>query len=216
MSVAATKPCTSLADLAARLRSTDLIPSQQPLLDHLDERFGQLTAAGILSVTDLRERLPDRRSATALAADTGVDEDYLALLGRALRGYFPRPTRLSEFDWIEPEAITALRRVGISTSEHLRSAGDDVEGLASLTGVDIATLTELLVVADLVRVQWVGSTVARTLVAAGFNRPADVAAADPGRLTRLLAEANRDRRFFDATIGERDICRMVDAAGYVE
>lgn len=211
------KPCSTLTELAERLRSTDLVPSQQPLLERTDERLEQLAHAGITSVENIREQLKYKKSVPSLAARTGVDEDYLILLRRAVRGFFPKPQPLRAFDWIAPEAIAALATVGINNSEQLRAAC--VTGhaeVAERSRTPAAAISELAELSGLVRVQWINPSLARTLLAAGYRTPAAVAGADPACLIRAVAHANKDRQFFNATIGERDMRRIIHAAGYVE
>ena len=217
MSEAGPKSCSTLAELAERLRSTDLVPSQQPLLERTDERFAQLNQAGITSVEDLREQLRSKKSVRSLADRTGVDEDYLILLRRAVRGFFPQPEPLRAFDWIPADVIAALAEAGINNSEQLRAAcATGHAKIAERFDAPVATVRELAELSGLVRVQWVNPNFARALLAAGYRTPAAVAAADPADLVQAVADANEDRRSFNATIGERDMRRVVDAAGYVD
>lgn len=217
MSGTVVKRCVTLPELAERLRTTDLVPSQRPLLDGIDERLAQLAAAGITSVADLRARLESMSAVPAVATVSGVDEDYLVLLRRAVRGFYPRPRPLRTFEWISSESIAALASAGIANSEQLRLATcSGPAQLAERSGVAAATIAELGELADLVRVQWINPTLARALIAAGYPSASAIATADPTELARALAAANRRRRFFDATIGERDLGRMIDAAGYAD
>lgn len=217
MSETGPKPCSTLIELAERLRSTDLVPSQQPLLERTDERLAQLAHAGITSVEDIRKQLRYKKSVPSVAARTGVDEDYLVLLRRAVRGFFPQPKRLRAFDWIAPEVIDALAKMGINNSEQLRAACvRGHTGVADRSGTPVAAISELAALSSLVRVQWISPSLARALLAAGYPTPAAVAGADPAHLTRAVAHANEDRQFFNATIGERDMGRIIHAAGYVE
>ncbi len=217
MSGAVVKRCVTLAELAERLRTTDLVPSQRPLLERTDERLAELAVAGVASVADLRARLEYMSSVPAVATVSGVDEDYLVLLRRAVRGFYPRPRPLRAFDWIGPESMAALASVGITDSEQLRLATrSGPVALAERSGVAVATIAELAELTDLVRVQWVNPSLARALVAAGYPSASALAAADPTELALALAAANERRRFFDATIGERDLGRIVDAAGYAD
>lgn len=210
------KPCTSLDDLRARLEAIDLIPSQEPLRERIAERFALLARAGINSVVDLQSRLKSRRSVESLAADSGIDEDYLVLLRRAVQGFYPRPRPLRAFDWVDENVIAALEAAGVKNSQQLNAATE--EGLAELAErahVPVSELAPLAALCELVSVQWVSPSFARALVAAGFPSSAAVAQADPDLLCRAVATANGDGRFYKGSIGRRDISRVIDAAGYV-
>lgn len=210
------KACSTLVELAERLRSADLVPSQRPLLERTDDRLRQLSDAGITSVEDIREQLKYTKSVPSVASRSGVDEDYLILLRRAVLGFFPRPEPLRAFDWIPADVIAALEKVGITNSDQLHAAcvGGHAE-VAERSDTPAETVAELAELSDLVRVQWVNPSLARTLRAAGYRTPAAVAEADPAELVRALAHANEDRKFFNATIGERDVRRIIHTAGYV-
>jgi hypothetical protein len=81
--------------------------------------------------------------------------------------------------------------------------------------VDISVLEELVLLADLTRVQWVSPTAARMLLEAGYSSPSEVAAADPEGMCEALERVNQGDRFFRGKIGLRDIKRLVHAAGYL-
>lgn len=215
MSGSAQKRCVTLTELAERLRSTDLVPSQRLLLDHTDERLARLAAADITSVADILTQLKYSKSVPSVAASTEVDEDYLILLRRAVRGFYPEPTPLRSFDWIGPEHLAALAGAGIKNSEQLRAACRTGSAeVVERSGVPSATISELVELSDLVRVQWISPSLARTLRVAGYRTPAAVAGADPDRLVQEVAAANQDRRYFNASIGLRDMRRIIDAAAY--
>lgn len=209
------KRCVDLDDLRARLQSTDLIPSQEPLLDGIAERFALLAGTGITSVSDLQAALRDRGSISSVADASGVDAEYLVLLRRAVRGFYPKAKPLRAFDWVDRDVITALEEVGVKNSRQLHQAADTgLTELAEQAGISVAELSALVALADLVRVQWVGPTFARTLLAAGYSSTAMVAEADPDTLREAVATANEEGRFYKGAIGRRDIKRVIDAAAY--
>ncbi len=210
------EPALTLDELRARLEATDLIPSQEPLLDRITERFALLAGTGITSVSDLQARLKDRRSVDALADESSVDADYLMLLRRAVRGFYPKPKPLRAFDWVGHDVIMALEDVGVRNSQQLHEAtATGIEELTEQAGVPVAELSTLAALSDLVRVQWVSPTFARALVAAGVPSAAMVAQADPRVLCEAVARANEEERFYKGVVGLRDIERLIDAAGYV-
>jgi hypothetical protein len=74
---------------------------------------------------------------------------------------------------------------------------------------------ELLSISDLCRIQWVSSSFARALVAAGAADAAAVAAANPETLFEVIKKANRNAKYYKGTVGLRDVKRLVVAARYV-
>ena len=205
---------TKLGDLRKRLEATDLIPSHQPLLDGIGRNFAALEKAGCTSLRALRTRLKNAKAIAALAKDADVDACYLSLLRRVVEGFFPKPQPLSAFDWLKAGTLAKLKKAGITNTEQLHLAG----GPAALTKKTRLTAKELskpVALADLSRVQWVSPTFARVLVAAGFDRAAKIARAEPEALCKAVETANENARFYKGKVGLRDVKRLIVAASYV-
>lgn len=205
-----------LAALQARLNTTDLIPSQEPLRDGMARKMSALGAAGVNTLADLQANLKTAKGLASLAERTGIDPGYLQLLRRTINGFFPKPRALREIDWLDAKTVVSLAKAGIGNTQQLYDAAS--QGAASLarkTGTDVKTLRAFLAIADLCRIQWVSPTFARVLVAAGMSDPADVARADPEALFQAIADANAGAKFYKGKIGLRDIRRLVTAAAYV-
>lgn len=203
----------SLEGLRERLESSDLIPSQRPLLDELADRLAELERVGVADLTTLRRRLKSKTRREALARETGIDQDWLNLLRRAVDGFLPGPRKLTEFDWVAGELLESLTLAGIKDTGKLLAA--DPAETARTTGLTTSDLDELYTLADICRIQWVGPTFARVLLAAGYRTPAAVAAADPATLHAAVVEANADSRFYRGKVGLRDIRRLIHVAAYV-
>jgi hypothetical protein len=204
---------STLDELRLRLESTDLVPSQRPLLEELAARLELLAAHGVADLGGLRAHLKTKTERAALAAATGIDEAWLNLLRRAVEGFFPRPRKLAEFDWLEEELLESLVRAGIKDTGKLLAA--DPAEAARTTGLTTSDLDELYTLADLCRIQWVAPRFARVLLAAGYGSPTAVAAADPATLHAAVVEANADSRFYRGKVGLRDIRRLVAVAAYL-
>jgi len=202
--------------LQDRLQSTDLIPSQEPLLDRLSENMTSLTGAGIQSLADLRLALKTTKSLEELAKKSGVEVGYLQLLRRAINGFFPKPKSLKEIDWLGDGLIAKLNKAGLKNTKHLfELTSDNKADLIKETGVDQEKFNELSAIADLCRIQWVSPTFARVLVAAGFDNAHAIAAADPEAVFNAMEEANKGARYYKGKVGLRDVARLVSAAKYV-
>lgn len=207
---------TDLTDLRKRLETSDLIPSQEPLLDGLDAKLTALRAAGIVSLADLRAALKSPKSLASLSTASGVDPEYLQLLKRTVSGFFPKPRPLSEFDWLESRISACLKSAGITNTQKLFDAASNGTGpLATEIGANESDLAELVAISDLCRIQWVSPKYARVILATGHNTAAAVARADPENLFHAIAEANKGGKFYKGKVGLRDVRRLVTAAAYV-
>lgn len=202
--------------LKDRLQSTDLIPSQGPLLDKITARFSSIRQTGVQSVADLRSALRTAQSLALLSENSGVDVEYLTLLKRALNGFFPKPRSLEEIDWLDKKTVVSLKKVGVKNTQQLfEAASGDVAGLARRSGTRQKELSAFKEIANLCRIQWVSPTFARVLAAAGFKNAAAVAAADPEALFEAITAANENAKFYKGKVGLRDVKRLVTAAAYV-
>jgi predicted flap endonuclease-1-like 5' DNA nuclease len=206
----------SLADLKAKLERTDLIPSQLPLLDGIEKKLAALMKAGVANLEDLSAALRGAKGPSALAAKSGVAEDYLVLLRRTIEGFRPKPVKLAEYPGADPRSIDALAALGILDSKTLYEAASGAKAAAALArraGIPSGSAMELLCLADLSRIQWVGATFARVLYEAGCRSPADIASADASALHAAVLRANEGGALYKGKIGLRDIVRLVMLAG---
>ncbi|MCP4960365.1 MAG: DUF4332 domain-containing protein [Actinomycetia bacterium] len=205
-----------LDDLRARIEETDLIPSQEPLLEDITTRFAQLVTSGVGSVSELRSRLRNPKSLAALAETSGVEPDYLVLLKRVLGGFVPKPRPIKDFDWLDSMIASRLKDAGITnTHQFIEAARRGIEELEQDLDLDHGTLAGIAALCDLCRVQWVSPKFAGALLAAGYPSAEAVAAADPDELHAATARANELSGFYKGTVGRRDVGRLVHTAGYV-
>lgn len=202
--------------LQERLQDTDLIPSQEPLLDGMAEKMISISKAGVCSIADLRSALKTEKTLSSLSKNSGVDVGYLQLLRRVINGFFPKSRPLKSMDWLGVDVVNNLKKVGIANTRQLFDAtSTGVSGLAKRTGIDREDAKELFAISDLCRIQWVSPTFARVLVAAGVANAAAVAKANPEALFEAIETANLDVKFYKGKVGLRDIRRLVAAATYV-
>lgn len=204
---------TSLAALRERLQSTDLIPSQEPLLEGIAEKTSALNNAGIRNLADLRANLKTSESLTALSQSSGLSENFLVLLRRTINSLFPKPRPFKDMDWLDKTVVRALQEAGLKNTQQLFEA--NVGPSPEMPKLNKKDMAELVAISDLCRVQWVSPNYARALVAAGFGSALTVASADPEALTTALEKANQDAKFYKGKVGLRDVRRLVTAAKYV-
>ncbi len=203
----------SLSAFQARLEATDLIPSQESLLPHLPVLIPLLNAEGLDTLAKLRKALKSKKSLQSLACRIGWDEKPLALLRRTVESYFPKPIALAEFSQLDPQMLKALQKAGIQHTRQLfEGYWRDPASFCTSCGFSTEALGEALALADLCRIQWVGVTVARMLLAAGTSSSHAVAHAACDTLHDALQEANREHGLMKGSIGKRDVARLIHAA----
>jgi hypothetical protein len=208
----------TLADLRKRLQGVDPIPSQLPLLDGMAAKLAALKKAGISTVEELSLSLKGAKGIDRLAEASGIEEDYLVLLRRAIEGFRPKPQPLAGFPGIDEKAVAALRGAGIRDSAALYAvalARKERAALSRKTGVSLSVIGELARLSDLCRIQWVGATYARLLLNAGYDGPAKIAAADPETIRQAVSKANASLKLSKAEIGLKDSARLIALAGFI-
>lgn len=200
-----------------RICETDLVPSRASLLDDIQGKFSKLKEI-CRSLADLRDALKNEKSRMQISGKTGIHMDYLILLRREIEGYFPKPAPLRSFDWLPAETVSALEKQGLKNTASIFDAfGSEAKKteFMNMSDLDRDSVESVFRLADLTRIQWVSPVVARMLAEAGCPDPKAVADADPETLCADLSQINAGGRFFNGTIGLRDIKRLVQAASYV-
>jgi hypothetical protein len=198
--------------LEERFGKEDLIPSLLPLREGLADKLARLDASGISTLADLSAPLGKAKSLQALSRTAGVAVDYLNLLGRALRGFRPKPADLTDYPGVDKKSVAKLDREGITDSRTLWEAacrGKERVRLAEKTGIDKRALFELVCLADLSRIQWVSPLFARLLHDAGFRNVREVTGAKSEDLFEKVDVVNKMNKLYKGKIGLRDMGRLV-------
>ncbi len=198
--------------LEKRLTEEDLIPSLLPLRDNLAGNLKCLSAAGFKTPADLCAVLAKEKSLNAVSAAAGIPSGYLKLLGRALRGYTPKPVALGEYPGIGKQIVVKLEREGLNDSRAFWEAArgpKDRQRLAGKTGLTAHMLLEVACLADLSRIQWVSPLFARLLYDAGFKTVRQVALATAPDIFDRVDAVNRKKGLYKGKIGVRDMGRLV-------
>lgn len=204
--------------LMNRIAESDLIPSRESLRDGIEAKFESLENHGIKTLADLRRELNNTKRREVLAHLTGLAPDYLVLLRREVEGYFPKPCPLRDLDWIPVDDVAKIESFGIHNTAMIVDGGyasSSTEGSSVSPGIAPDAWKTIAAVAELVRIQWVSPTFARTLVAAGYDTVTVVAVADPIVLERAIARVNAGNRFFKGRIGLRDVRRLIASARFL-
>ncbi len=161
----------SLRKMKADLLNRDLIPSQIPLKEGLEEKFRNLDEAGLDTLQELILALKNKKKLKELALTTGIDENYLTLLRREANSYLPNPVSLEKFSGFLEGDVKQLAALGIKNSRQLFESIEsdaDLDSLARETDIRRDTLAILWGLSDLVRADGVGPVFARILYDTGI------------------------------------------------
>ena len=189
----------SLATYQALLSKQTLLPGRRILQNDLGRNFAALSARGIDSLAQLKQRLSTPQKQSALAAETGISEEYLVILKREIGSLEQKPIPLTAFPGLDPETVAALNREGFADSKDCIERGTAVS-------------CEVFSLCDLARINGVGGAAAAAFYAAGYRSVSDVASANAADMLRRVGEANAEYGYYKAKLGEKDMQFCIDFA----
>lgn len=192
-----------IQDYSALLKKQNLLPGRRILWQDIDKNFALLESRGIKTVTQLKKRLATPGKLTAFAADSGMGEDYLAILKREINSLEQKPVPLASFPRIDPSLVAKLGEAGLKTSK------DYFEG--NPAGAD-----ELFCLCGLVRINGVGPVAAKAFYEAGYRSVSDVAKAEAADMLEKVAAVNQIRQYYKAKLGQKDMQFCIDFAALLE
>ncbi len=198
----------SLAKLKEQLRTARLLPSQQILCEHLDERFACLEQNGIENLAQLQKALKNKAAVAAFAKTTGLPVEYLTVLRREVNGYQPKPVDLKEFPGVNLDVVRKLQEIGVANTEQLFPYVLTPASRAELVRrhqLEEQALLELTKLTDVARLKWVGPKFARLLLEAGYDTVEKIAASSGEDLYRALVRANETSRVYQGKFGLDDM-----------
>ena len=193
----------TLADYQKLLQQQNLLPGRRILLEQLVSRFALLQNQGLSNVAQLAAALSTPNKLSALAAKTGIPEEYLTILRRELGSLTQKPVPLRDFPACDPAQIQALADSGIRTSKEYWEQRED-------------PADELFALCDLVRINGVGAVAARAFYEAGFCSVCAVATAKAADMLTRVSEVNAKKCYYKANLGEKDMQFCIDFAQLLE
>lgn len=205
----------TLGQYRKELAEKSFIPSRQILKDKAEIHFAVFTKSGMKSLADLFAALKNSKMKTELLKNKDISEEYLTILFRELKSILPKPLKLSEFSWIPLETINKLETEGIYNTELLYEKllkSDARKHFAKSTGISKHDLTELLKLSDLTRIQWVNTTFAHVLYAAGFDTVKKVSNTNPDDLFAKVKQKNNELGLYKGNIGQNDMKLCIEAS----
>jgi len=198
----------SLDRLRDALKTKDILPSRNVLKEQVDERFNLLKSEGIESLFDLLDILKSKAKIEQFATKTGLNTDYLTILRREANSYVSVPVRLIDLPTGETDTIKKLDSIGIRDSKQLfikAAQLSDREQLAVCNNIEIEALTELVQLADLLRITGVGPIFVQIILDSGIGSVEEFLSLDSKELFDRLIKTNSDRGLTKARFTIKDI-----------
>jgi len=205
----------SLDEFRHDLASGYLAPSRESLREDLPQNFARLAAMGITNVGELLDALKTKKRLADFASETGLSEDYLTLLRRQAGTYVPTPPKLAQIPGVDPVHAEGLAAAGIKNTQHLFARAalkEERRALADETGVPVEVIGELVRMADIARVGYVGPVYARLLLLAGVDSLATLAGQSPEDLYERVRAVNAEQQLTRAAFALKDVRLTIESA----
>jgi predicted RecB family nuclease len=122
---------------------------------------------------------------------------------------------ITDIEGIDGEVATALKSVGIRTTERLLETARTVKGrkaLAEKTGFDEKRLLCWANVADRMRIKGISKEYAELLQAAGVDTVKELKYRNPSNLAKAMADANKRRKMVRLLPSEKVVERWIENA----
>jgi hypothetical protein len=198
----------SLKKLKNTIQNTRLLPSQQILLENIDERFACLEDHDIENLQQLQGALTTKAKVRSFAEETGLPVDYLTILRREVNSYQPKPINLKDFPGVTPQAIHQLDQIGIKNTKqlfpHVLNPTDRRE-LAEQNQIDEKDVLELTKLTDVARLKYVGPKFARLLIESDYDTAEKVAHSNYEELYSDLQRVNEKSGIYKGGFGLDDM-----------
>jgi len=203
----------SLTKLKNLFKTTRLLPSQQILLEKIDEKFTCLEENGIENLEQLQRALKTKSAIQFFSKATGLPIDYLTVLRREVNSYQPKPIDLKDFPGVDAYVVRKLHQVGIKNTEQLfpyvltRQARSEFAEQNQIEYEDILELTKLT---DVARIKWVGPKFARLLIESEYDTVEKIADSNYQELHLALIQVNEKTGIYKGKFGIEDMKSWVN------
>jgi len=205
----------SIDDYKTMLKTVDRIPSWRVVQDHIDEHLDIVKQQNIQNVAELKKALKTTGHVQKFSQQSGLPEQYVAVLRRVTNGYHPKPNRIQDFPCLAEDIVKKLNTVGIKNTLQLYPeivTANKRNELAGRTGIDTQDMMTLTKLTDLSRIRWVNHTFAYVLLESGYDTAQKVAQADYHALYDTIRQLNQERALYKGNIGAHDMKLCVEAA----
>ncbi len=198
------------------LKMQNLLPGRKILLENIDENFCRITDFGIHNLAELKTYISSPQRLIAFSAKTGIPENYLTILKREMGSLEQKPVPISDFPGISADIISALLNKGIKTSKDIFSINpNNFSALSNKMGIELSTLQKLSGLCNLVRINGIGAMAARTIYESGYKDIVEIAQAKSAELLEKMNAVNKDKQYYKASLGEKDMQFIIDAANMI-
>jgi hypothetical protein len=197
------------------LKTAELIPSWKILECDIDKNLDIIKKNNIKNLDELLIALKDKDKVQKFSKQSGLQEDYLAVLKRVVNGYRQKPNMIRDFTCVTEDTVVKLEKLGIKNTLKLYDiilTDEKRKALSNKTGISKDELMKLAKLTDLSRIRWVNHTFAYVLLEAGYDTAEKVANADYQELYQTVKQLNEERKIYNAHIGVRDMKMIVEAA----
>lgn len=197
------------------LATEELLPSHRVLKDNLDEHFAALKAMGFENIKQVFNALSTKKKQAALAQESGIPLDYLAVLRRNIKGYIPNPVNFRDIPDLDPDHVERLAEAGIKHTKHMFEQVNTLAKRASLsekTGIPQDAMLALTELTDLARLPYVGPIYLRLIYEAGTHTVQAVAEQQPEPFFDKLVAINQEHQYTRAKFTLKDIALTIDLA----
>jgi len=197
------------------IETSDLLPSRLILKDNIENYFDQIKNQEIKNVDELLNLLKTKKRLLDFAGKSGLPEDYLTILAREIKSYYPNPNKLKDFPGISDDTILKLEKTGIKNTLQLFEkilTPNSRKELSKQTEIEEFEILKITKLTDLSRIRWVNHTFAYILLEANYDTVKKVADADYKKLYATIKQLNEERKLYKAHIGLHDMKLCVEAA----
>ena len=198
-----------------KLKSADLLPSRMILKENIESYFELIKAQGISNVEELLKTIDTKKKVQQFSKQSKVNENYLTILAREVKGYRQKPNKIKDFPNLSPEITEKLEKTGIKNTSQLYNkiiTPKDRKQLSKELRTQEQKVLKLTQLADLSRIRWVNHTFAYVLLEAGYDTAQKVANAHHEELYKTVKQLNKERQIYKGHIGLHDMKLCVEAA----
>ena len=197
------------------LKTADLLPSWKILEEDIDKNLDIIKKQGVQNLDELLKTLKDKSNIQRFSKQSGLPENYLAVLKRVINGYRPKPNKIKDFSCIAEDSVLTLQKLGFKNTfqlyKEILTAKKRAE-LSNITGISKNEIIKLTKLSDLSRIRWVNHTFACVLLEAGFDTAEKVAHADYKKMYKTIKKLNEEKDMYKGNIGEHDMKLCVESA----
>lgn len=209
----------SIDSLKDKLKTEDLLPSQQILREDMEERFRKIKSYGLKTVEDLKKALKTKKEVNCFALKTSLPADFLTVLRREINSYHPRPRKIKDFPGISDTTKNNLEKIGIKTTVDLFNRVTTMKKREALEkeigpiGEEMLLLAKLT---DLSRLRYVNETFAALLADSGYDSLQKIREADHSEMHKELISVNNEKEIFKGNFGLHDIRFLIREAAAIQ